>query len=414
MKLMNNLVQLIASCFVNSLWEVAAIGAAGWAVSRLFGRLGPRLHHLVWVTTLALAAIVPTVPLVRLLFVSTAFPAASQPSVGISVFDQQTISNGLRLSSTSIFTLFLCFLCAFVWSAGRLAWSLRCTIKLRREAGPVSLGAETEELWNHCKRVFSVTQAQILCSETVTAPGTVGLGRPTLLISHRFLRECQSQDVLAALAHECAHIKRRDFQKNLLYEVASLGVAYHPAIWFVKSQIARTRELTCDELATEKLMERRPYAESLLRLAKMISQGPATTRLSAIGIFDVNILEERIMTLKAQKQHLGARLKYGAAAGSILLLLSVAAGIGAIARPIESQSTGGSSTAIAKSRSQWDLNCTYYDHGHGEEGTCETHKGDKTNYFCSANSDRTLSQLQIGCKAKVEFAKSHKIKVQGN
>ena len=87
---MNNLVQLIASCFVNSLWEVAAIGTAGWLLSRLLRRLGPRLEHFVWVTTLAFAVITPAVPLLRLLFVSNVLPAASQPSVAVSVFDGNT------------------------------------------------------------------------------------------------------------------------------------------------------------------------------------------------------------------------------------------------------------------------------------------------------------------------------------
>lgn len=411
---MNNLVQLIASCFVNSLWEVAAIGTAGWMVSRLFGRLGPRFQHLVWVTILGLAAITPAIPLLRLLFVSSEVSTASQPSVAISVFDQQAISHSFRLSPAAMLTLFLFFLCAFVWSAVRLGWSVRCTIKLRREAGAVLLGTDAEELWSHCKRVFSVPQAQILRSETIASPVTIGFGRPALLISDGFIRECQAQDVLAALAHECAHIRRWDFQKNLLYEVASLGIAYHPAIWFVKSQIARTREMTCDEMATERLMGRRPYAESLLRLAKMISLGPGTIASNAIGIFDANVLEERIMTLKSEKRHFGARLKYGVAAGSILLLLSVAAGIGAIARPIETRSIGGSSTSAAGSAGQWNWNltCTYYDHGRPADGTCETHKGDKAHYFCSPNFDRKLSQEQVGCKAKIENAKSHKVKVQ--
>lgn len=411
---MNKLIQLIASCFVNSLWEVTAIGTAGWVASRLVGRLGPRLHHLVWVATLGLAAVTPAVPLLQSLFVSSRFPTAPQPSVAISAFDPQAISHSFRLSPASIFTLFLLFFCAFVWSVARLGWSVHCTMKLRRGAGTVSLGTEAEELWSHCKRVFSVPHAQILRSETTAGPVTIGFGRPALLVSGQLLRECQSQDLLAVLAHECAHIKRRDFQKNLLYEVASLGIAYHPATWFVKSQIARTREMTCDEMATERLMDRRPYAESLLRLAKRISLGSGAATPNAIGIFDANVLEERIMTLQSEKRHFAGRLKYSVAAGSILLLLSLAVGIGAIARPMGTRPIGGSSISNAATWAQWNWNltCTYYDHGRGADGTCETHKGDKTHYFCSPNFDRKLSQEQVGCKAKIEDAKLHHIKVQ--
>ena len=409
---MSNLIQLIASCFVNSLWEVIAISAAGWIVSRVFrGRLGPRLHHVLWVTTLGLAAITPGVPLARLLFAPSAQPVISRSAIAISVFDPAMSRHSFALSSASIFALFLVFFCALVCSAARLAWSLHCTMRLRRRAYPASLGREVEQLWNDCKRAFALTRAQILRSDTVAGPATIGIVRPVLLVSDRFIREYQSQDVLAALAHECAHIKRRDFQKNLLYEVASLGIAYHPATWFLKSQIARTREMACDEMAAEQLADRRSYAESLLRLAGMISLSARAMAPNAIGIFDANVLEERIMTMKRETQYFGARLKVGAVAGSILLLLAVAAGIGTIARPIEPQSRE-SASAASKLHGQWDLACTYYDHGRGADGTCETHKGDNTHYFCSPNFDRKLSQEQEGCKAKIQYAKSHKVRVQ--
>ncbi len=168
--------------------------------------------------------------------------------------------------------------------------------------------------------------------------------------------------------------------------------------------------MTCDEMAAEKLMGRRSYAESLLRLAGMLSLGGRAATPGAIGIFDAHVLEERIMTMKSEKQRFGARVKYGTALGTILLLLSVATGIGVVARPIEAQSPGGSSTAPLTLHGQWNLACTYYNHGRGVDGTCETHKGDKTHYFCSPNFDRKLSQEQIGCKAKVEYAKSRKAK----
>ncbi|HTU32642.1 MAG TPA: M56 family metallopeptidase [Candidatus Acidoferrum sp.] len=407
---MNNLVQLIASCFVNSLWEVAVIGAVGWMVSRLFGRVGPRLHHVWWVGTLGLAAITPAVPLLRLLFAPSALPVGPQSSVGISVFDPQAVSSSFLLPPTSVLVLFLFFVCAFMWSAARLGWSLRSTIRLRREACSTSLGSEVEEPWDHCKRVFSLTRGQILRSGGVVGPATIGFIRPVLLVSDRFVRECRSQDILATLAHECAHIKRRDFQKNLLYEFVSLGIAYHPATWFVKSQIARTREMICDELAAEKLMDRRSYAESLLRLASLISGTVGAMTRNAIGILDANVLEERIMTMKTERKYVGATLKYGAAAVSVLILLSVAAAVSAVARPIKAQSQDGSSTSRLTLHGQSDLACTYYDGARGVDGTCETHKGDKTHYFCSPNFDRKVSQEQIGCKEKIQYAKSHKAK----
>ncbi len=406
--MMNNLVRLIASCFSNSLWEVAALGGAGWIVSRLLRGLGPRIQHLFWVGALGLAVVIPALPLLRLIQAS-AFPTAAQNHpFATSVFDPQPMSSGFVLPPAIVLALFLFFLGALVWSAARLTWSLYYTISLRREARPVSLEPEAGELWEHCKRAFSVKEAHVLRSEAVDGPVTIGFAHPAVLVSDRFIEECASHDVLAALAHECAHIKRRDFQKNLFYEIACLPIAFHPVTWFVKSQIARTRELICDDMATERLIDRHSYAESLLRFAKMISlrAGPLTS--NAIGIFDANVLEERIMTMKTERKQFGRGLKWGLGIGSIVLLLCVGTGIGSVARPIEARSPGGSSSLT--SRAPADLSCTYYDaQGRGSDGTCETHKDDKAHYFCAANFDRKLSQEQVGCQWKIERAKSQKV-----
>jgi hypothetical protein len=37
---------------------------------------------------------------------------------------------------------------------------------------------------------------------------------------------------------------RRDFEKNLFCEIASLLVAFHPVTWILKSQIAETQKVS--------------------------------------------------------------------------------------------------------------------------------------------------------------------------
>jgi TonB family protein len=105
----------------------------------------------------------------------------------------------------------------------------------------------------------------------------------------------------AALAHECAHITRRDYAKNLFYEYVAAVVAYHPAAWLMRRRIAETRELVCDEMAAGAVGGRPEYAASLLRLATAMARAAArpvyVTRTQAIGVFDADILEERIMRL---------------------------------------------------------------------------------------------------------------------
>jgi TonB family protein len=221
-----------------------------------------------------------------------------------------------------------------------------------------------------------------------------------------FFEQCIPNDLLTALSHECAHLKRRDFQKNLFYEAVSLLIAFHPVTWILKGQIAQTREMICDALAIEKLIDSQSYAQSLLRLAAMIVNASPTLNSHAIGIFDANILEKRIMQIKLRKQNIGLVAQYGLTIAGTLLLGTVAAGAGTMALPIGTQSP-----AVAESQNsfsgqnQADLACTYYDpQGQGYPGTCGVQAGNKEQYFCTANENKELSQEQTGCESKVKRA----------
>ena len=219
----------------------------------------------------------------------------------------------------------------------RLGFSLYRTVKLRREACPISLAPDKAGLWSRCKRTFSAEDALVLSSGQIAGPVTIAFRKSVLLLPWGFPEECSGDDFLAAVAHEGAHMKRRDFQKNLFYEVMSLVIAFHPVIWMVKSQIAQTREMICDAMAIEGLIDPHTYTQSLLRLATMVSLGSRVTPSHAIGIFDANILEKRVMVMNVKKQHLSLSVKYGLIVPAALLLFSVSAGAGAMAVAIAPQ-----------------------------------------------------------------------------
>jgi len=107
---------------------------------------------------------------------------------------------------------------------------------------------------------------------------------------------CHQQDLPAILAHELAHIERNDFLKNLLYELVTLPVKYHPVFWLTRERMIETREIVCDALAAQ-VTGRKEYARSLLRLAAVFLEGKTLTTPYAIGVFDANALERRLMNL---------------------------------------------------------------------------------------------------------------------
>src|SRR4029077_12768801 len=110
-----------------------------------------------------------------------------------------------------------------------------------------------------------------------------------------FLDAFSEDDLSSAISHELAHALRHDFLFNLLYEIASLPVCFHPCAALILSRIAQTRELACDEIAAQMLPTTRRYATSLLHIAQSMFTGARSDY--ALGLFDTNTLEERIMNI---------------------------------------------------------------------------------------------------------------------
>jgi TonB family protein len=160
------------------------------------------------------------------------------------------------------------------------------------------------------------------------------------------IRTASDVDIAAALAHECAHIRRRDFAKNLIYECVAAAVAYHPACWLMRRRIAETRELVCDEMAAAAVGDRPEYAASLLRLAT--SMAVPSQASQAIGVFDGNILEERIMRLTMDVPKVTRARRIAMAAVAACALLGGAATAAALSFDVTPQDGATAGTAPEK------------------------------------------------------------------
>ena len=147
--------------------------------------------------------------------------------------------------------------------------------------------------WEALCRRLGVTRV-VLCESAAGRRVRRWLGMQTVLLPTGFIGKVQEQDLEAALAHELAHVRRRDYVKNVGYAVLMLPVSYHPCAWLIKKAVAESREAVCDAMAAEVLESRRMYARSLLRLAMVIPAGLRGGATAAVGIFEGNTLERRV------------------------------------------------------------------------------------------------------------------------
>ncbi|WP_141765651.1 M56 family metallopeptidase, partial [Hymenobacter coccineus] len=91
----------------------------------------------------------------------------------------------------------------------------------------------------------------LLESGLVAAPLVVGHLRPLVLLPLGAVAGLPVACVEAILAHELAHVLRRDYLVNLLQTVAETVFFYHPAVWYLGQCLRDERENCCDDLATD-------------------------------------------------------------------------------------------------------------------------------------------------------------------
>ncbi|MFD2786561.1 M56 family metallopeptidase [Hymenobacter rubripertinctus] len=130
-------------------------------------------------------------------------------------------------------------------------------------------------------------KVELLESALVKVPVVVGHLRPVVLLPLGTVTGLGTAYLEAILAHELAHVQRRDYLLNLLQAVAETVLFYHPGVWFMSACLRTERENCCDDAATA-LIGGNPLtvARALAALAEL-SAAPEPTgvglALSALG-----------------------------------------------------------------------------------------------------------------------------------
>jgi TonB family protein len=290
---------------VNSLWQIPLLLAAGWAAAWGLRKLGTSAEHRIWVSVLLLQIFLPAcsmLPWEWLRALCTWRGGALHPG-DASVSTVMGGGIGLRawhLPSGLLTAATLAYAAATAYFVVRFVLRCRRLGVLRSNATEIVLDGEAALAWEQCAERFGVYGVSVAASSQIFGPVTMGLSQKLILLPENMASGLAASEIRAVIAHECAHLHRRDFLKNLIYEFLSLPASYHPLLWLTREHITETREMICDELAAEE-GTRSQYARSLLRLASMLVNDLPIRAPHAIGIFDANMLERRIMKLTEKK-----------------------------------------------------------------------------------------------------------------
>lgn len=323
----------LLSYLLNALWQAPLIALAAWLAARMLHRAGTRIEHRIWVGALLLEVALPACDfhvasvwktLLALLRVTRG--PVDGGGVRVILGPATPGSSALHLPAALFLGIAFGYVCVLFYFAGRLVWGLSKTHSIAQAATPVLLPTPAAVHWRDCVRRFGIsTPPGIAGSPHVIGPVTVGLHAGIVLVPPAFIERISDEDLNAVLAHELAHIRRQDFFKNLLYELVSLPIVWHPLLWWTRMRLAESRELVCDAMAADAVAGRKQYARSLLRLASLLTGSAPVPTLHAIGMLDAHTFERRIMTLSHKPTSMGAARRFLLTAACSVLAIGTCA-----------------------------------------------------------------------------------------
>lgn len=321
---MNFAISFLLAYALNALWQMPLFLAAAWLAGRLIGGRSLKWEHNVWVAALSGSVLLPAISIM-------AHPAfadvlhrlshtAGQGRVTVTVGpvmaatpQPERIPPQLWLAMAAALAVVVLFFTA------RLCWNLARTWELLRRSSSATLTAEQTESVRRTARRLGIGHACVAVSERVFGPVTIGLLHPSILVPAGWLETVALSDFEAAITHECAHIQRHDFARNLGFELLALPIAWHPLLPLLRARLAEGREMLCDSLAADALGSPDSYARSLVRLASHLATGRPARTLHAIGIFDTTSFERRVMQLTHRPLELRGLRRFAVVTGCAVL-----------------------------------------------------------------------------------------------
>jgi beta-lactamase regulating signal transducer with metallopeptidase domain len=318
---------------LNALWQVPALAAGAACGARLLRRAPARHRFTVWLAALLLCALLPTWSLLPARRRAEALPSVSlaqpQDAAAGAAWEGWLPAEGRRPSLPAPLAAVLVFAYGgmVLVQTVRLARACRRTVLIARGARPLELSPKASLIAERCRAAFGLPAVPLLASEDVTGPVTLGTRRPRILLPPSFVADASEAQLTAALGHELAHIRRRDYAVHLLCEALFVPVAFHPAARWVRRRLAEAREIACDEAAVERLLSARIYARSLLSMAAAFAGLSLPAPNLGVHLSDADNLEVRMKSLTDSSSRLGARRARASLAAALLLL----AGLGVTA-----------------------------------------------------------------------------------
>jgi beta-lactamase regulating signal transducer with metallopeptidase domain len=241
---MSDVLLIAGWCFAASVF----LPLFAWALMPLLPRCAAT-RHLVWLALFAVLLVLPVLALVvppQIMLSQVANTAPAAPVVA-------AVAHGWSLSD-AVPLLILAWLAGIVFHLGRLGLGLFGLYRLCRDSVP-----------------FEESRTVRLADD---GPLAFGALRPLILLPHE-AAHWPARRLDAVLAHERAHLRRRDCLSQMLAQIVCAFYWPNLLLWLASRSMRREAEIAADNAVLASGIRASDYAAELLQLAEQTLRLPA-------------------------------------------------------------------------------------------------------------------------------------------
>ncbi|HEV2483374.1 MAG TPA: M56 family metallopeptidase [Puia sp.] len=183
----------------------------------------------------------------------------------------------IQTTSLSVLLSGLCPYITFLWLTGALVWAVRLSVsslqlrkfsRLKSIDHPLAI-ARLEMLQ---ARMNIKKHVRLIVTTEVADPLTFGFFKAVVLIPLNYISQVPTEQLDMILAHELAHIRRRDYLVNLFQMIVEGLYFFNPFLRSISGMVRQEREYCCDDQAAQIIGNPTTMALALTNL-KALSKG---------------------------------------------------------------------------------------------------------------------------------------------
>ncbi len=331
---------------LHSLWQASAIAILLAILMIGLRRYSSNVRYVVSTIALVAVLVLSAITFVRLKQAGYETAASrlamietSADGAGVTAADETLLERGLAIAGAYVDENIQ--LIVTVWIIGVIVLLLKLLgglayLQRQKHVGVTPL----PEKWQ--RRVQEIGQSigmdrpvRLMESVLAKAPSVIGHFKPVILLPLGVMTGLTEQQVEAILAHELAHIMRRDYLVNMLQSVVDVIFFYNPAVWWISATIRAEREHYCDDVAVSLTVDSMVLAKALASVCE-IADG--TTNLAVAASGQKGFLMRRIRRILLGKTDNPTSAQGLVAAGIVVAgIFAVLVGADAATHPAEEE-----------------------------------------------------------------------------